>query len=315
MGNHKFLALAWFLFTSRTVLGQVEVNPPKQPEIPYRPAVINSTYSTKSALFGMVTIHLHEENGQLTKDEKLKDSESSQTIKYEKVILVHAGGDSPGDNVPKTVVSITDSDSNFMVITFRTEAEAAGVAEYVGHQASLELIGGDWRLRKHFECPQSAPVGCQDFKELLEHDDADIVGYFYSRDASSPVYACFNIESRDFFVVSYSHYNYSKSGWFQRQVFRNGQSDQFEMIRIDWSFGELGQFSVQKKGQKPQTTGSVDTSSLSYQTKFANKIGTTTDYTLNIRWSTGRYTENYSFKDEKGKPIFADSSGICAKLN
>jgi hypothetical protein len=288
----------------------------EQESSPPRPSVINSTYVVTIPVLGKVTHHLHEEDGQLSVDKKFASGgELSGSVKYEKVNYVWVEGDSLAPHAPKRTVKVDDSEGHSLIVTLPTETEAKAVAEYVVRKSPLplELIAGVWRVRKPFQCPEASQPGCQDFKELLDHDDADIAGFFYERDENARVYACFSNEERGFFVVHYTHYG--EFGVFTRAAFRNGQSDASDFHNIDWSLGDSGAITQPRQGQKPETLGSVDSSSLTYQTKFTNRMKTTTQYELSIRWSTGRYSESWSGKNDKGERFSNDSSGLCVKLH
>lgn len=280
---------------------------------PSGPSVINLTYSVTEFITGAATIHLHEEDGQLTKDEKSKDGERTESVKYQNVEYVALADDSLKTGAKKRVVHIEDSNGKDVFIPLRTESEAKAVAEYVGRKSSLELIGDAWRVRKPFACPEGIHLGCEGFKEMLDHDDLDIVEYFYSRDPKSHTYACFNDESKDFFVLQYSHLP-SISGDFHQEAFHDGQSIGANSASIDWLRADLGQLRTDelelKPGQKPQAFGSIDPSSLVFERK-----GGIIKYSLKVRWSTRRYTESFSGKDDNGKVTDNESSGLCSKLN
>ncbi|MGC0777335.1 MAG: hypothetical protein WCD68_09015, partial [Candidatus Acidiferrum sp.] len=195
------LALLGLLLVSPVTVGQI---PPSKPDVPSRPAGIDATYVVKDPYLGQITVHLHDEEGKLIEDEKSKSSQTSFSVEYEKINFVQVQNDSLGPNAVKRVVSIRGSDGNSMVILLSTELEAKATADYVGRQASLELIGDAWRVRKPFKCPSDNPTGCLDFKELLDHNDPDIVESFYTNDENSPTYACFNDAEREFFIISYT---------------------------------------------------------------------------------------------------------------
>lgn len=291
----------------------------EQNSSPMRPWVINSTYTVTIPREITITVHLHEQNGQLTIDEKsTKWGESSWAVKYAEVNYVEVVGSLYDFEDRKRTVRIGSYRIGRYDVTLPSETEAEAVAECIARKASLplELIAGVWRVRKPFECPEAGQPGCRDFKELLDHDDPDIAEYFYSSDEDEPVYACFDDEESHFLMVKYSRYD--GSGRIDLESFRNGQSKSWEHGKIEWSspeFGEIIQLGRQKQGQEAQTLGLIDSSSLSYHTKFANRMSTATQYELNIRWSTGRYTETWSGKNEGGKPFSDNSSGICVKLN
>jgi hypothetical protein len=203
-----------------------------------RPWVISSTYVVATPENITITFHLHEEDGQLTIDEKsAKWGESSWPVKYAEVNYVEVVGSLNDFEDKKRTVRIGSSRLGFRDVILPTETEAQAVAEYVARKASLhlELIAGAWRVRKPFECPEAGQPGCRDFKELLDHDDPDIAGYYYSSGGNQHVYACFDNEESRFFMVKYGRYG--KSGRIDLESFRNGQSDTMEHRKIDWSSG------------------------------------------------------------------------------
>jgi hypothetical protein len=192
------------------------------------------------------------------------------------------------------------------------------LAEYVARKSpmALELIGKAWRVRKTFDCPAGAPLGCQDFKELVDHSDPEIAEYFYSRDDTQHTYACFR-DRESFFVLFYTRYGESGSLGFDE--FEKQQSARRELRHIKWFTNPMvgaisvSQFEV-KQGAKQESLGSMDDSSLSYQSKFPNKENTITQYSLSIRWSTGRFTESFSGKDRNGQQWDSEETGVCTKL-
>ena len=289
-----------------------------QEPLPPPPSVIGSTYVVNVSNTETHTIHLYEDNGQLVMDEKWANGNTdSRSVKYEKVNYVEVQPDSLRADARKRNVIIEDAEGRYIIVTLPGEMEAYELAQYVVTKASvpLELIAGAWRVRKSFDCPDAGQPGCKDFKELLDHDDPDIAGYFYTRDNNTHVYACFSAEDTNFFVAEYSHVG--KYGTFSLAAFRSGQSDRTDFGQIDWPLGDTGKITnaPRKQGEKPQTLGWIDSSSLSYRTSFTNRLDTTTLYELNIRWSTARYTEAFSGKDDKGKRFRNELSGICVKLH
>jgi hypothetical protein len=279
------------------------------------PLPINSTFEITDPVVGMRTIHLHEEGGLLTVDETTRTyGHTSDSMKYEKVNYAGTEEDLRYDST-KTVVRIGASDGTFLIITLRNEIEAKAVADYVGRKCSLEFVGDAWRVRRSFQCPNGAgPAACQSFKELLDHDDLDIVHFYYSFATHEHRYVCFGEDSARFFLTRFS--NYGHFGVFYQEAFEDGQSADENLGKISW-VGDSGEINSNVLGNhaKPQVLGTVDASSLLYQTKFPNRMGTSTEYRLSIRWSTGRYTESRSGKDDKGKPFYHEESGICVEVN
>ena len=284
------------------------------------PSVIGSTYlisypvaSQAMRARGVTSIH---------KTIRLYGTRTSQAIAYGKVNLVTQ---SKTEDIEGDVVDIEDG-GNSLSVPVRSLREAYELAEYVARKSPrhLELIGDAWRVRKPFDCPEANQIGCRDFKELLDHDDADIVSAFYSRDGKNiPNYACFSDSSRRFFTMFYSTpRHYRKTGFFFQQIFIEAQSNGTNFHDVEWSrahddYGTIFTSSAKPGAKQPvrSPVGHITQADLEYQTKYTNKSGTETGYSLSIRWSTGRYAESISFKDEKGKPSNDDETGICVKLN
>src|SRR6266566_28807 len=298
------------------------------------PSVIGSTYLISSPVAsqamrarGVTSIHktlrLYEDEDKLTMDVTWPGgTHTSQAIAYGKVNLVTQ---SKTEDIEGDVVDIEDG-GNSLSVPVRSLREAYELAEYVARKSPrhLELIGDAWRVRKPFDCPEANQIGCRDFKELLDHDDADIVSAFYSRDGKNiPNYACFSDSSRRFFTMFYSTpRHYRKTGFFFQQIFIEAQSNGTNFHDVEWSrahddYGTIFTSSAKPGAKQPvrSPVGHITQADLEYQTKYTNKSGTETGYSLSIRWSTGRYAESISFKDEKGKPSNDDETGICVKLN
>lgn len=308
--------------------------PPPALETIQPPSVIGSTYPISYPVTSAAvrargvtsihkTIHLYEDEDKLTMDVTWLDGpHTSQSIEYGKVNFVTQ---SKTEDIEGDVVDIED-DSNSLSVPVRSLREANELAEYVARKSTqhLELIGDAWRIRKPFDCPEANQIGCRDFKELLDHDDADIVSAFYSRDGNNIAhYACFSDSSRRFFTIFYStHRHYRKSGFFFQHIFIEGQSNGTDFHDVEWSqvhddYGTIFTSSA-KPGVKQSVrspVGHITQADLEYQTKYTNKSGTETWYSLTIRWSTRRYAETFSSKDEKGEPLNDDETGICVKLN
>jgi len=330
---------------------------------PQRPWLINSTYTVTLGDKRTATVHPHEENGQLTIDEKETNfPASSCSVKYDEVNFVEVlefGGYGDLSGKKRTVgigtsrartsygalgeVIVLPSENSgkgysainllppTVEVILPTAEDADAVAEYVARKARvhLELIAGAWRVRKPFECPEAGQPGCKDFKELLDRNDPEIAYFFYSEYGN--VYACFDNEESHFLLVRYG--SDVRPGNFFLESFTQGQAGwPQDLGEIKWSpfgFGEIIQHGFQTHGKKPQmgnpitsprfeivppakSLGSIDSSSLSYHSEFTNKMDTTTQYELTIRWSTGRYTESWSGKDDKGKPFSENSNGIAS---
>lgn len=316
---------SWLMVASPSP-GQLAGDPPSFLPAINPPSIIGSTYQVSYPVTSPTmrargvktirkTIHVYEPDEKTMKmDVAWPDgSHISQSIEYEKVTFVTQ---TKGEK-EKTVDIETHGET--MSVPVRTEDDAQTLAEYVAQKSPLhlELIGNVWRVRKSFECPEAVQIGCRDFKELLDHDDPDIVDSFYSRSPNTSYYACFSDSSRRFFIIAYGMPDpYYKGALLFQTVFIDGQSNATSLARMEWSQdGHATIFTSSAKQGKQAAVGYVTPSELGYQNKFTNKSGTETQYSVSIRWSTGRYIESFSFKDEKGKPLNFDENGICVKLN
>ena len=293
-----------------------------------KPAVIGTTFPVTLPYLGTETVSLQEDDGKLMVHTKGENGlESAHSVRYEAVNLVKVEAWPPFNKEAKPVILIEDSDGNHFEATLRTEVEAKTLATYVVHKSSakLELIGNAWRIRKPFTCPEGSQPGCQDFKELLDHDDAEIAKYYYFNPPQKvDTYACFSTAKSQFFIVEIDgKENMVIGGQLLRHVFENGQPKGSFGEAIDWvGKGAAGSIfegagniiAVDNKGRRLGRIGWLDSSSLHLQQRYTNQTKSTTEYTLNIRWSTGRYTESYSAKDYAGRPLNRDSSGICVKF-
>jgi hypothetical protein len=287
----------------------------------------NNTWKTFS-------VHLYEDDGKLKWEETLKPNEKAKGTKdvvgtysldYDKVIFVKYAV--PFPNYVPPSLHVSDSLGHDYVVPLPDEKEGEKFAEYVARKSplGLELIGHAWRVRKSFQCPQDGRLGCRDFKELLDHGDPAIAEYFYSRDETAHTYACFR-DKQSFFILQYTHLG--ESGGFQLEEFQNQQTDNSRSGagEIKWfpTFGQISEsrfgkpsslgFEI-KENADPAPLGTIDDSSLHYETEYQNRENTTTHYSLSVRWSTGRFIENYSWRDKKGETVNFDQTGVCTKLN
>lgn len=308
------------------VYGCIAFSTPAQQHEDSKPSLIDSTYQVTGFL-GTDTIHLYEEDGQLTWGTKSRlktkyrgsgpqETERSESVDYGSVNFVEY---LPPVGPRESSVHITTSLRDFTVLLPKESSEGPALAEYVARKSpfGLELIGRAWRIRKAFQCPENSGLGCVDFKDLLDHGDPDIADYFYKHDPDTHTYACFRSDQQAFFVVQYGRF-FGNSGFFQFQEFDNQQSGRTEYGEVQWR-GE-GAFITEAKlflkpGVQPKAIGSMDLASLSYDTHYPNRQDTTTHYTLSVRWSTGRFTESYSAKNKKGESVNFDKTGVCSKLN
>lgn len=163
-------------------------------------------------------------------------------------------------------------------------------------------------------CPPGARLSCAAFQELFDHDDPEIVRYT-KRASPGQVYACFSTEGVDLFlIVQIDNVSQKvKEGFVWIAMFEHGVQGDSDMYGLRWlsdSFSALRVF-----GEKQSQAGFVNDSAMDLHKTFGNKIGTQTRYRMAIRWSTGKYVQEYLWKDEKGKFQSDMQSGTCVKLH
>lgn len=281
------------------------------------PPVLEATYTIVLPYMGKTNVSFHEEDEKLTMRTRAKDMDYSRTVAYTSVSYVELELDSFETGAKKRTLHV-DAADGVLTATFPSEADAAAAAEYIGKKASLDLIGGAWRVRRKFQCPESEGVSCASFEEMLAHDDPGVVDYAYERSDTTRTFACFGETGNSFFLFGYTQPKYVKSGHFRKETFEDGQSTQFAVGRITWisdEFGDIKSLAQGKSGAKPNSLGTIDNASLAYHENFTNRMGTMTNYSLDVRWSTSRFLERYEGKDDKGKPFFNEVLGSCVKLH
>ena len=326
MENAKAPIESLLLFA--TLMSAVLTAMPRTPQEAARPTLvasaINSTYVVYERRPGGKTIeiktHLYEENGKLMMEQTWGDGDKGTKaielshvsfVGYSVEKLPHGNGDMQ--------VEIWNALNNWMSVPVDTEEEGTSLAEAVAKKspAHLELIGGAWRIRKPFKCPESVAIACADFKELLDHEDADILDSFYSRPYSTySASACFSSSMRRFFTVQHPMYH-QFAGTFSQNIFIDGQSKAAHFAQVDWSpsdYATMYPYPLSAKLGAKQV-GYITPSELTYQTAYTNKNNTETQYSLTISWFRGSYIERFSWKDENGKPLSTEDSGICVELN
>ena len=308
------------------VLTAMARTPQEAPRPPLVAPAINFNSVVYERVAGGKTIeiktHLYEEDGKLTMEQTWEDGDNrTKAIELSHVSFVgysveklpHGNGDMH--------VEIWNALSNWMSVPVGTEEEGTSLAEAVAKKSALhlELIGGAWRIRKPFTCPESVAIACADFKELLDHEDADILDSFYSRPYSTySVSACFSSSMRRFFTVQHPMYNqFLKLGTFSQNIFIDGRSKAAHFAQVEWSQDDYATMYLYPLSAKlgAKQVGYVTPSELTYQTKYTSKSNSETQYSLTISWFRGSYIESFSWKDENGKPLSTEDSGICVELN
>jgi hypothetical protein len=181
-------------------------------------------------------------------------------------------------------------------------------------------------------CPDAeAQQACRSYQELLKAKDTGL--------PADKAYICFRKKVDEFFVVSFftpyfrKHWDQElkqmvadqsqRPGYGLAQTYKDGVlslsvtpalvfSGQWQPI----PYSESGIFvsdriNTMKQDQNDANVGvSIDESQVSIGYKYKNKNDKTTQYTLTIQRSTGRFTE--SFLEEAEKVPFLEGTGYCA---
>jgi len=183
-----------------------------------------------------------------------------------------------------------------------------------------------------FVCPDpEAQQACKSYQELVKAKDEGL--------PASDAYICFRKNIDEFFVVSFFT-PYFRKHWDQElkqmvadesqhpgygvaEVYKDGVLDLNTMPSLFFSgqwqslpFSGSGYFVSDKINRKKQDENdpnvgvSIDESQVSVGYKYKNRFDKTTQYTLTIQRSTGRFAE--SFLVEADKVPFLERTGYCS---
>jgi hypothetical protein len=164
-----------------------------------------------------------------------------------------------------------------------------------------------------FDCKKLSPAnqsqGCDSYNEMVVKADKDITDTFQS---SSDVLVCFRPQEDTFLIVSYSvpdDDQYHPSSTVKNKLeaedflsfsrYKDGILDDSNSF-----FGTLVKFvnlttfpaSFRAKNNDG-SSGSIDSSEVSYNSEFKNLNNTKTSYNIQIRLSTLRFSETYTAED------------------
>lgn len=190
---------------------------------------------------------------------------------------------------------------------------------------------------------------CRSFHELLNTKDADILEKIGK---GNEAFVCFRADQDSFFIAEYSRITWSSwirdsEGWPNDATsgpfyaygsasmtnYRRGQDDDWYAAGPlgKWkAWGHMGKYAP-KNGAPLITDGPppmfsekcsfpdgekcsffIDNTGFKFFRNFTNKNEGTTDYSLEIRLSTGRYTETYSWSKAKDLDAGEDTNtGRC----
>ena len=156
-------------------------------------------------------------------------------------------------------------------------------------------------------------VACSDFKELISHNDPEIVGYMTKKDEL--VLGCFSTEGEHKFTIVEANLpsSVAKYGALLIINFESGVQKDSSLFFLKWVNEALTTIS---EGRTQQSQiGSITDSELQMEQTFKNILGTLTQRKTAIRWSTGKYVQEVYAKDQKGKLQSFSKEGSCARVN
>lgn len=168
-------------------------------------------------------------------------------------------------------------------------------------------------IKYTFDCTQLSAAnqsqGCDSYNEMVVKADKDITDTFQ---LSSDVLVCFRPQEDAFFIVSYSvptDSEYSHSTTVKNKLeayaflsfsrYKDGVLDDSNSFFSTWvKFVNLTAFPASFKAKnKDGSTGSIDSSEVSYNSEFENLNSTKTSYNIQIRLSTLRFSETFTAED------------------
>jgi len=183
----------------------------------------------------------------------------------------------------------------------------------IAASAFLQQSHAQESTRSHnFDCttlpPGSKSQGCQSYNEMVTKGDKDLVNLF---NASTPndVVVCFRPDEDLFFIISYNvpsdteyRPNAAKN---ELQVFSFLSYSRYKDGVLDtagYSFGKwskIPNFNIPATfaGQGKDNAASISDSEASYSSTFQNLSNTKTNYSVQVRLSTLRFSESYTFQE------------------
>ncbi len=177
--------------------------------------------------------------------------------------------------------------------------------------AILPAIGSpqEAQIAYKYDCTQLsyAAPGCKSYNELIASNDSDIIS---SLKVSGDAFVCFIPDDDEFFVATFTQpaetdyvpttarpSRLEAPGFFSYSKFKNGVQDSDNTLFGNWvKFKNLAvpqTFSA--KDEADQTHANISDSEVAYDASFQNLNNTKTTYALQIRRSTLRFNETYTF--------------------
>jgi hypothetical protein len=157
--------------------------------------------------------------------------------------------------------------------------------------------------------------GCKSFNELVEAKDDTVL-----KSINHDSYVCFRSEADVFSIISFHQatsdkFNFPMVGF---HFFKNGNLDDFKAAYGKWRRQSEGSFIFEDAKAPPskQITfkghASITDDEVTFRYSFENLNSKTTDYAIQIRRSTLRFTERYEAPNGKDKTYSTDTfTGHC----
>lgn len=150
-------------------------------------------------------------------------------------------------------------------------------------------------------------LGCNSYNEMIRSNDSDVISALKT---SADAYVCFNQEGDEFFIVSfdepidstYAPVSNNRSllqspGAFSYSKYKDGVQNDSGFLFGKWSkvkgLSLAPSFVANDTGS--QRDASVTENEISCENTFKNLNGTTTTFNLQIRRSTLRFNQTYTF--------------------
>jgi hypothetical protein len=151
-------------------------------------------------------------------------------------------------------------------------------------------------------------VGCDSFNDMVRSNDTQIMSALKK---STTAFVCFIPDEDEFFIANYTQPKdaaFSKTstpdllqafGFFLYSRYKQGVASDSGFVFGKWTKSQDDSipptFTSDDTKSQPQSRASVDETEIEYNNSFKNLNGTTTTYAFQIRRSTLRFNETYTF--------------------
>lgn len=304
------------------------------------PNALRTPYVTEDPMGMKLGINCTFERGKLLVHEEWSSGKTSTIeVSYQDILDVTTNKPLPGG---KWSVMVQQKSGGIQFIPFNSQQDAKEVTEYLAKVGGLPSPRGagapveppraptpgpplapvetpptptNGPPPTEVSCPPQTENSCSSFKELLAHSDPEILKFMRTGRARSLVYGCFSLggDTRFLIIARDLVAESRKRGVLQVSAFENGVEETSELATINWMLRDYAELSAFNK--TANESGSISSSELQYRNTFPNVERTTTDYSLLVRWSTGKYVEKFSAPNKKNEVQLLVHTGYCVQLN